>query len=512
MAVQRAVFADHRETLSEYIVRPIDGYFEPLCSYFAKRKIEVISSQAHESTGAKINSKGFFLSLKTTLKVITYFSGVIPLFLLIVKISLRILDARPVTRTRKIEEATSVTIGILKKRRQREEKLRIDAAQHSLEEGLEIPREAIETIQRFMLDILGHKSNAEIEWIGTNTTRVFSLKSAPRLVFKTTSDPDIIMRWDNMIKAQATRNRHNLDLLIIPHAKKFTVNEITLIAEERIDFRGDEDLQEELFMTLPTGLDETVDQLARFIAETGFSDVTWRNIPIIDDAPEFTGQRRIALIDFERMNESNIGFFGGWPGRIGLINCLFTERHIDIALTVAGNYQILPMSSPSRQISPLDIKEHRIKMIKTTRETYVKLQQFYIEKGISEKNPREHIQVADLASLGLNLKETATIGDYSRAEEPGMLSRSITLHEAICYVIDQINLAIDQNPESSSIKRKRSIQLSFPSFGILYSLQNCCVNYTDGTTWLSRIVNALKQKGHIFKILSANGCEYSIQA
>ena len=65
----------------------------------------------------------------------------------------------------------------------------------------------------------------------------------------------------------------------------------------------------------------------------------WRKIPIVDDAPDFQGSRRIALIDLEHMKGAADGFFGRIRGR-GLIRCLSSEKHIDLALDIARRHGI----------------------------------------------------------------------------------------------------------------------------------------------------------------------------
>ena len=522
MAIQRTICGD-QTNVPEFIVGYIDGYFAPFCSYFGGRRMEVLPGQAEQCLE---QSYSFFSSVKKCLIVGSYFTGIIPISLLGAKIvlspeSFRILDARPRGFARgcvfdrkeimKVTEATKELQVLLREKILRDERLRYERAEHDLEEGIEIPQEVIENIRMLMPKILNKEEDPAIERLGTNATHVFALKAAPHLVFKIGGAS---ARWKNMIKSKAVCTFHQLDLLVIPKAKLLEVDGFFVLAEERINIHRDEDMQEQLFLELANGLDETVKQLAVFITKTGFRDVIWRNIPLVDAEPEFTGSRRLALIDFEEMNERNIGLFGGW-GRRGLINCLFSEKQIDIVLKMAREYDILPFSlSSSSKPSPAQIKEERMQAIEIYRQNHLALKQYYASRGISERNGSQFIQVVDWAALGLNLEETRGIFDYNEGRW-----RDITMREAVCYVIDQINLVMSQKPADDSLRVKRYIFLDINDNKFLFSLS--CYNsyYRDDQgrlvpedPWLLKIVKALEKNGYIFKLDKCNGYGYYIQA
>lgn len=371
----------------------------------------------------------------------------------------------------------------------------------------------------------GHE-DPEITWHASGNNLVFSLTAVPNLIFKMappgrgvfraggvlSAEQISEQRFANMVKAQQVCLVHQLGLLVIPHAKKFNVAGMTLIAEERLNINQNESAQEHLYQL--SGLNETTKQLATFIAKTGFSDVEWRNMPLIDTAPEFQGNRRVGLIDLEEMDGADTGIFGG--GRRGLIRCLHSEAQIDIALAEAERLGIV-----DRFIKPQEAKASRLKEIQNDRE----LQQFYMRNGILG-NARKAIHVGDLTTLDLNLDEQGylrilEVRRNGSDEEPHIEHRRqpITLREAVVDVIAKINDAIAKTPENASIKGKRYILLNTNSGSLqdynrlgIPDDQFSITEQEEQQIWLRKIINALVAKGHLFKLATVNGNGYFIQA
>jgi len=453
-------FGNQTKSCTQSFLETVDSYF-----YLGGKKAYVIPGHTQSGAEGAVLSKDSPAFLITALKVVSYLTVALPIVMLIVKAVLRSIH----------------TFHI------------VDVKQ-KVEEGIDIPQETIEKIQALMPKIQGRQDDAEIVRY-TSRNLVFSLRSVPNLIFKAVGDAD--GRFENMVKAQEVCLAHQLGLLVIPHAKKFNVGGRTFIAEQRFDVQQHESAQERLYAELP-GLNETTRQLATFIAKTGFSDVEWRNMPIVDDTPEFQGSRRVTLVDLEEMGHPETGIFGGGLGRRGLIRCLSSEEQIDIALAEARRCGIA-----SRWVTPAEVKASRIDEV----QNYEQLQRFYTRNGILE-NARKPIQIGDLNTLGLNL------------DEQGHL-HTITLREAVEDVITQINTQISKAPSAASAKGTRYILLN-TNHGTLrdylhIGLDGQYVRFIssdeqESQTWMARIINTLVAKGHLFKLDKVNGHGYFIQA
>ncbi|MBS1659068.1 MAG: hypothetical protein JST18_13355 [Bacteroidetes bacterium] len=456
----------------------LQSLLENVDSYFPQpeKTAHVVQGEAVGGREGVVLSKGTSSScLVTALKVASYFTIVIPLILLAAKAILR-----QVHHFHLIDTAQRVRAGI---------------SDQELEN-------AAAAIGQQNLDIRSREDTGQIHWINRN---VFTLTAFPNLIFKIPQDHS---RFKNMVEAQNVCLAHQLDCLIVPHARPVRVGPHLIIVERRLDIQSDESAQEDLYR-LP-GLDETIRQLAIFTALTGFSDVTWRNIPLIDTANDFEGNRKIALIDLEEMRSARTGFFGAaWPFRRGLVDCLHSAEHIDIALAEARNHNVRGHYA--------EIKARRLQEI----EEDGRLQQFHERTGCLN-DPRKLIEVADLASLELlNLEEEGEIVFYNESDDTDeivKIQKKVTLREVTLDVIRLINEALAKTPEDASVKGKRYILLGVNQ-GIMHAYQNLGylshVPYDsedDQRQWLRRIINALVEKGHLFKLDMVNGHGFFIQA
>ena len=140
-------------------------------------------------------------------------------------------------------------------------------------------------------------------------------------------------RFFNTIKTYEVCLVNQLNLLVIPHAKKIDIHVnsdiYSLIAEEALDFDS-VSAQEELFHKYSTELNEAVRQLAILIAKVGFNDVDLRNLRVLKEPKEFFGKKRIVLFDLEHLQSAINGFVGDPNGSCGLIGCV-SEKQIDIS-------------------------------------------------------------------------------------------------------------------------------------------------------------------------------------
>lgn len=356
-------FGDQPKSCTQALLETVDSYF-----YLGGKKAYVIPGHIQQDIKGTVLTEDSAPFLITALKVLSYLTVILPMIMLIAKAILRSFDSFHIVNVQQV-----------------------------LEEGIDISQEITQKIQQLMPKILNRQNQDDPEIIRyTSSNLVFSLTSVPDLIFKSTNDID--RRFEKMVKAQEVCLAHQLGLLVIPHAKKFNVGGRSFIAEQRFNIQRHESAQEQLHTEL-SGLNETIRQLAIFIAKTGFSDVEWRNIPIIDDEPSFQGSRRIALIDLEEMTSPVTGIFGEGSLRRGLIRCLSSEEQIDIALTEASRHGII-----SPYVAPDEVKAKRIEEL----QNYEQLKQFHARNGILE-NPRKPIQIDDLSTLDLNLDEQGFI-------------------------------------------------------------------------------------------------------
>lgn len=433
---------------------------------------------------------------------------------------------------------------------------------------IEITPNTIAKIQKLMPKILPREASAEISWFSppADRNRIFRLRDVS-FVFKMNIEDNqkTEQRFDNMIKARNVCSLYRLGLLVIPQAKKFNVTyknqSYSVIAEQYLNILPTDGLQEDMYFKHAKGLLETMRQIAIFVAKTGFSDVEWRNIPLLDS-------RRVALIDLEHMEEVSTGFFGDSKARRrGLIDCCTSEEQLDLVLAEAHKYfsnmdnsQYRPKNDIESIIGCVTIKEQLDLTLATVRkqltnadnsqndpnsifdalllglklrglesgdykaarmkeiELHHRLLQFYDKKGISEA-PLQPIEV-NLETLDLDLHETDTIRQpeaakprityffrWLRREEQSQVEiHTVTLAEVAQQTVAKINQHIREKPALESLKAKRNI--------LLETSASPWREYKElgQGSWLHRIINALVDKGHLFQLVKANGHGYFIQA
>ncbi len=424
-------FANQLKSYTQSLLETADNYF-----YLGGKKAYVIpGDRTLTSHGVVVLTESQRL-LTTALKAASYVTLVLPAIMMGIKFILRSTHSFHVMNVRQ-----------------------------KIERGIDIKQETIDKINTLFSKIIVQQADNEIQWC---SRKVFILQTDPQLVFKLDRTGE---RFENMVEAKKICLAHNLTLLKIPHAKQVQVQGHALIAEERLHIQQEESKQEELYAKL-SGMEETARQLTTFIAKTGFSDVEWRNIPIVDDAPDFLGPRSVALIDLEEMGAGGNpkkGIFGLGQFRRGLIRCLSSEQQIDIGLAEAYRFGI---TSPHAN----QIKAQRLEELAT----YQRLNTFYQNKGILE-NPSQPIQV-DLDALGLDLEEMVSFCD--QGEKP----TTVPLKDAALLTINKINELLANSNSNLSIERRRQIRITFKEGE----------EENDAIKTLAKILQALMEKGHFF--------------
>ncbi|KAK4077540.1 uncharacterized protein Triagg1_3872 [Trichoderma aggressivum f. europaeum] len=148
----------------------------------------------------------------------------------------------------------------------------------------------------------------EIQLKGLKFSRggVFALPCAPRLVFKISNEPDgsdLRTRWGYAKGTAEIIEQHKFDLVVLPPQTYYILTDGRrhhLIAEERLSLTANPFVHKQLYESLGARLEPALRQLVAFILATGFRDVDFRYIPILDKglttAPEATP--KIELVDF----------------------------------------------------------------------------------------------------------------------------------------------------------------------------------------------------------------------
>lgn len=389
--------------------------------------------------------------------------------------------------------------------------------------SVDVDPQLIAKIQQLFSKIQRKEADPQIQWLATHNSQIFRLPEAPHLVFKMNtsqgvclgrngqmldSSQVILARYANMVRAKEVCLVHQLGLLTIPQARLFWIEadgeRWPVIAEQALNIRHAESAQEESYRAHAHSLSQAARQLGAFIAETGFNDVDWRNIPVLEEAAGFQGERRIGLIDLEHMERAEAGILGSYMnGSRGLVRCLFAEEDIDAVLKSAIRRGMIGPEEAER------VKARRREEIGSIEG----LRAFYERTGI-EQNPRKPLEV-DLETLGLNLEEVGQVGSY---EADGIWrQRPVTLRKVAQDTVVEINRQIQGTAEGESTKGKRYILLNtndppFLGYNRLGAPGGFIRAEDADRLWLQRILTALVNKGHLYQLVKVTGNGYFIQA
>ncbi len=387
-------------------------------------------------------------------------------------------------------------------------------SKQELQSGVDISKQTITAIQACMKNVLQDKKKEGVKLYNSQPGhRVFSSDSAPEYIFKMNassncnpSDRDGSMRarYQRMIRAQTVCRTYALGLLVIPNAKLFTVDvegeKYEIIAEKKLDLNPSEDVQELNFEQYASSLNETIRQLAVFICKTGYSDVEWRNNPVLNDAPDQFGCRKIGLINIEEMQSTTIGLFGDGYDRRGLVGCVDKEQG-KIVEHEAKKYGV---STDSFAFS----HERRKKEI----ENGQKLRKHYQRLGITKGT---QLLDVDMNSLSLNLEEKGVLQKWDKTKEVSMKN----IVEKVVKKINALILEKASKESNNSLKKKRSVLLKLNNSNFMYYNKlglpedNYCISKEDEKKrWLYRIIIALVEKGYLFELEKVDGYGYHIQA
>lgn len=486
------VYHNHAQSTETSLLMKVDNYF-----YMGGRKAQVIQGRTKSGQERVIFYESEVSLLERIAKIFSYLTLIIPLIMLILKAVLRSLHSFKI-------------ITDLNPRKK-------------LENAISVSEDNIASIQRLMSTILKCQKHKEIQWLEKNHNLIFKLMCTPGIVY-TMANPDYIenqinhkkridKRFKNMIKAKQVCIIEDLDLLEIPAAKKIKVKVEgkvhKIIAAKHLDFNSNESANEDLYYKYSHKLNKTMHQLAIFVAKTGFN-VSRRKIPLLNEASEYQGSKRVALFNVENMTNSVTGFLGDSDSS-GLIGCLPTEKQIQMVIDVARQEKIA-------------FKNEEVNKAKCTRLQEIAdnnaLCSFYANRSIITG---KELIVADLDSLDMNFDQETRIW-VSKIINTGMIDEdelltkeTITLRQATEDVILEINRLIQFAPSQSSIKSQRYIILNhnegnLSSYAKSHIKTSSLKSPTEKQSWLDCIIQALVSKGHLFKLYKVNGHGYFVQA
>jgi len=460
------------------LLEKIDDYFSFFS--FKDKKAYVIKTKATGGEEQVIYYDVKYSTIEKILKVASYF---------ILPFSLLMLAAKYVLRSR--------------------HKFKVINPKEELEKGFDVSQETINKITDLLPKMFGGTKIPEIDVItslfpvGVKLPKVFKLKDNPRLIFKLGFSQDIkiddkiinskeIMdqRFKNMIKAKEICLVNDLDLLIIPKAKKINLSigeiDFSIVIEESLDFIKDEDSQAFYYQKYANELDELVRQIATFISKSGFNDVTPQNIPLMNVDEKFKGPRELALIDLEHMNNPINGFIGDLEeienNSCGLLLCI-SDNQFNLAIELAKKNGV---HLSDEQIQT--VKNKRLEELNKKKQ----LEEFYKKNKIETgKEPLKSNVIESTEIIGIN----------------GNLFK-LTLKEAANMLIEIINDAIDNQPHFEKISVTRNIFIPFDELKDEISLDSEVVK----NHWAKPILDALVEKGSLYELkgITANG--YWIQA
>lgn len=391
---------------------------------------------------------------------------------------------------------------------------------NELGKGIEVSPATLSKLERF---IQGRRD--EVDCISRSNHWVLKVTGISNLVFKMAlpnvapylNGKEIQSRavikelFKNKLKAKEICITHQLELLVIPNAKKIKLKvdgvKRNILAEAFLEVDRNEFTQEELYYKYSNQLNETIRQLAIFVAKTGLN-INWKSIPVIHEVDD-QKPRRIALIRLSDMPDPLKGFTGDpIMSCRGLIRCVSKEQ-IDLVIDEAKKQKII---IPENEIQKL--KKDRLDELECNEQ----LRQFHKRKGITGKEPLK----VDVDLLGLDLTEKTEI----RVETPTfegntfigykVKKNSVTLRKVAEDVITQINKAL-QNTDKTTLREKRYIFINtledpLRPYVNLNLPTGSVTEEQEKQLWLARIIQALIAKDHIFKLCKKYSYGYCIQA
>ncbi|MBM3201038.1 MAG: DUF648 domain-containing protein [Chlamydiae bacterium] len=383
------------------------------------------------------------------------------------------------------------------------------------ENEIPISTEFIKKISTLIPEITRSQDDERIVWLSKAENLVFRLADDPNHVLKLVKphhnfnslslpeggENETRERFQNIVMAKQICANNNLAHLVIPQTSLFSAyynnHEYAIIIEENLNFDPDETDQKCHHKTYESELTNAVKELATFIAKTGFNDVTWRNIPIIKEDEAYIGQRRIALIDLEHMQNVRNGFLGDGNGSCGLISCV-SRKNMNIVIDEMKRNGI---QLTSQETMPYITNARNEEFFNN------RLHEYYTQRNMTKGNAPITVNIEN---LGLNLDELGEISIFEESTQE-FVSRNISLREVAQEVIDEINRIIENNTSKATIRAKRlaHLHLSHDKFmryrhlGLPREKIAPDTEEEEANLWINQICRALVNNYAVFEVKKA---------
>ncbi len=381
----------------------------------------------------------------------------------------------------------------------------------------------VDNVQKVIPKIFAKKKNWKILkfYPSSGLNKVFSIASFPNIIFKASVGQDlshiynenIINRFRNISKARRVCQKFELNHLVVPQSKIIELvyqnKKIVILAQEKINCNATDSMQEEFYLKNPDRVKDAVFQLFVLICETGYSDVCWRNNPIINNY-------KIALIDLEEMVGSRVGVIGRPPHGNSLIKLLDEKQAEWIIQEASERFQLFHADNARRTLNRR--KEELAEMRR--------INDFHQSNEIKDSEEKLEIVFDDL-ELPENLckptqvivREINRLIHRKSAEESIIGRRNVVLEaKQICWK------EINSQPRELRKMMLESITSKDRHFHKLFRYMSRTpdelsqkevasrLDFDHRTSVLSIVLQKLDEKGHLYSYEKTQISSYTIQA
>lgn len=270
---------------------------------------------------------------------------------------------------------------------------------------------------------------------------VFELDAFPGAVFKKYNDFFTTRRSEQNEQLRQICRDNGLNALFIPDLEDVPdLYTVGLVVQEKLDFESTTLRQRELFELcckdpeLKPIFAKYLEQLTRFILLTGFEDVKYDNIPLLNNG------RGFALIDLDDTDDSVKGLTSGINHREyeGLLKCVFPEM-IPIIQKIVESHGLV--------INFAQIIQECEEMHRNWDEKLKKIAAFHAQQGIKDKGSLLQI---DVKSLGLSVDEEPigrAILERINKKIASQAAKPYTLSQQRLVSLDLNKHFIEKNPD-----------------------------------------------------------------
>lgn len=515
-------YADQPNSSFQRALEMVDNYF-----YVSGKKWHVIQDGAIGNKAAVLSGTNSS-PLARVIKVISYFTILLPIVMLAAKALLRVcLRSTYNFKVINLEERLAENLDL---------------------ERAEITRSfVLAKIQNKITDFIAMADGSHTEALTRDVsglTEYTVVKSGDQceVTFRADGGPDFVQNYKftlhlnvdtakseqisqeyfaNIVKIKEVCFANQLDMIHVPKAKKYTVEnagrDISVIVEERLPFLNSpvksqqEQSYREVSRDYPENMEKIVRQITTLVSRVDVDFFQSGNVAI-DNFPLLAQDRNLP---------------DGMRHRVGVANLKKNAVKVSKFEQKTFSQGLLKLASTPEQIKIINderVKQKYVSYGKDVRSLRVKeivadtnLETFYQNKAI---DPAAADQPINVVANGIGfpqslLDATATpVGFDSMPTGP-----TVTFAEAIDVVVNHINGCIQASVAEDTINARRSLKIDFKNL-----TDNTLAGYHDlgivksfylfnSKNWLTQILEGLKAHGDIFsfEVDSKNHCYY-IQA